>query len=90
MSDHPVKRQMQMIRQRFPGVIVFYRIGDFFEAYGDDAAVVAKSADVKMMHRKIEKEKVPVAGVPFFAAEAAIAKLVAEGHRVAIAEKVGS
>lgn len=88
----PVTRQVAQIRHRFPNTILLFRLGDFLEAYEDDAHVVAGILDTRINSRKTNdgSRRVDVTGFPFSAGEASISQLVAAGHRVAICDRVGS
>ncbi len=76
--------QWQACKQRAPEALLLFRLGDFYEAFHEDASVLSKELDVTLTQR----QGVPMAGVPFHAAEGYIEKLVTKGHRVAIAEQL--
>ncbi|HEX9105402.1 MAG TPA: DNA mismatch repair protein MutS, partial [Polyangia bacterium] len=82
-------RQYLEIKEAHPDCIVFFRLGDFYEMFFDDAVVVARSLDLTLTSRDKGKENpVPMCGVPHHAARHYLAKLVARGFKVAIAEQV--
>lgn len=86
----PVRRQYLSIKKQHPDKIVFFRLGDFYETFDDDAKVVADELDIVLTSRKVAKNtRVPMAGVPYHAADGYIAKLIEKGYQVAIAEQIG-
>ena len=86
----PMRRQYLRIKSQYPEAIVFFRLGDFYETFDDDAKIVAQVCDITLTSRPVAKgQRVPLAGVPYHAADAYIAKLIVAGHKVAIAEEVG-
>src|SRR5438477_4745661 len=85
----PVRNQYLQIKKQYPGAIVFFRLGDFYETFDDDAKVVAAELDLTLTSRPMSKgERVPMAGVPYHAAEGYIARLIGKGHKVAIVEQM--
>lgn len=77
------------VKEKYSGCIVFYRLGDFYEMFGDDAVTVAKELDLTLTGRDCGlDERVPMAGIPFHAADAYIAKLVKKDYKVAICEPI--
>jgi DNA mismatch repair protein MutS len=85
-----MRRQYLRIKKKYPDTIVFFRLGDFYETFDDDAKVVAQACDIVLTSRPVGKEqRVPLAGVPYHAADGYVAKLLAAGHKVAIVEQVG-
>jgi len=86
----PVRAQYLRIKQQYPNSIVLFRLGDFYETFDEDAKVVSEVCDIVLTSRPVGKdERVPLAGVPYHAAEGYIARLINAGHRVAIVEQVG-
>lgn len=86
----PVRRQYLQIKKQYPGTIVFFRLGDFYETFDEDAKIVSKVCDIVLTSRPVGKnQRVPLAGVPYHAVEGYIAKLIKAGHKVAIVEQVG-
>jgi DNA mismatch repair protein MutS len=86
----PVRRQYLHIKRQYPDAIVFFRLGDFYETFDEDAEIVARVCDVVLTSRPIgPNERVPLAGVPYHSADTHIARLVKAGHKVAIVEQVG-
>jgi DNA mismatch repair protein MutS len=91
MTDHtPMMQQYLNIKREHPHELVFYRMGDFYELFYDDARNAAKLLDITLTARgKSAGEPIPMAGVPFHAAENYIGRLVRAGHSVAVAEQIG-
>ncbi len=86
----PMMRQYLAIKADHPNELVFYRMGDFYELFYDDARKAAKLLDVTLTARgKSGGEPIPMAGVPYHAAEGYLAKLVKQGVSVAICEQIG-
>lgn len=87
----PSRRQYLDIKAQHPEAVVFFRLGDFYETFDDDAALVARELDLVLTSRPQGKgQRVPMAGVPHHSAENYIARLVAKGYKVALAEQVGT
>jgi len=86
----PMMRQYLSIKSDHPGRLVFYRMGDFYELFYDDARRAAQLLDITLTQRgKSGGEPIPMAGVPYHAAESYLAKLVKLGESVAICEQIG-
>ena len=76
-------------KRAYPGAIVFFRLGDFYEMFGEDAVLVSKLLELTLTSRNRGKpDEIPMAGVPHHAAHSYIARLLAMGHRVAICEQM--
>jgi DNA mismatch repair protein MutS len=85
----PLRRQYLEIKRRFPQAIVFFRLGDFYETFDQDAELVARELEIVLTSRPIGKgQRVPLAGIPHHALDSYMAKLIAKGHKVAICEQV--
>jgi len=85
----PVRQQYLDIKKQFPNAIVFFRLGDFYETFDEDAEITARELDIVLTSRNVSKNKrVPMAGVPHHAAESYIARLIEKGYHVAICEQV--
>lgn len=90
-SVAPVRRQYLQIKSRFPDTILFFRLGDFYETFEQDAEIAARVLNITLTSRDLGKgTRVALAGIPHHAAENYIAKLVQAGHKVAICEQMGS
>jgi len=86
----PVMRQFLAIKAKHPGVLLFYRMGDFYELFFDDAIKAARILDITLTARgQSGGQPIPMAGVPFHAAEQYLARLVKQGESVAICEQIG-
>jgi DNA mismatch repair protein MutS len=84
----PMLRQYQEIKRQHPGTLLFFRLGDFYELFFDDAVIGAKELEITLTARNRERgTPVPMCGVPYHAASGYIAKLVRKGYRVAICEQ---
>ena len=81
-------RQYQEIKRDYPGTLLFFRLGDFYEMFFEDAVIGAKELEITLTARHRERgNPVPMCGVPYHAAAGYIAKLVRKGYRVAICEQ---
>ena len=89
MTTTPIRRQYLEIKRRFPQAIVFFRLGDFYETFDDDAKLVAKELDITLTSKPMGKNlRVPLAGVPHHALQAHLKRLVSRGFKVAICEQM--
>ncbi|CAN5299618.1 DNA mismatch repair protein MutS [soil metagenome] len=85
----PIRRQYLSIKRQYPNVVVFFRLGDFYETFDDDARLASDVLDIVLTSREMGRgNRVDMAGIPYHAADGYIAKLLAAGHKVAIAEQV--
>jgi DNA mismatch repair protein MutS len=81
-------RQYQEIKRQHPGTLLFFRLGDFYEMFFDDAVIGSKELEITLTARHRERgNPVPMCGVPYHAASGYIARLVRKGYRVAICEQ---
>jgi DNA mismatch repair protein MutS len=86
----PMRQQYLRIKKQYPDTIVFFRLGDFYETFDDDAKLVAQVCDIVLTSRPVGKnQRVPLAGVPYHSVEGYIATLLQAGHKVAMVEQVG-
>ena len=89
-SVSPVRRQYLDIKREYPHAIVFFRLGDFYETFDEDAQTAARVLDIVLTTRNVGKgQRVPMAGIPHHAAENYMARLIEAGHHVAICEQMG-
>ena len=91
MADTPMMQQYTRIKEQNADCILFFRLGDFYEMFGEDAAVAAKELDLVLTSRSknvSEEDKVPMCGLPYHAADGYIARLLAKGYKVAICEQM--
>ena len=87
----PMKRQYNQIKERNQDSILFFRLGDFYEMFDEDAKVAAKELDLTLTTRDRKKppeEQTPMCGVPYHSVDAYIARLVQKGYKVAICDQV--
>src|SRR6056300_269380 len=86
----PMLQQYLEIKSQHQDAILFYRLGDFYEMFFDDAVTASKVLGITLTSRnnKDDKNKVPLCGIPYHAAPNYLAKLVTAGFRVAICEQV--
>ena len=89
MELTPMMQQYLETKNRHPDEILFFRLGDFYEMFFDDAKLVSRELGLTLTSRSGNKEKTPMCGVPYHAAESYIAKLINKGYKVAIAEQIG-
>jgi len=88
-THSPVRAQYLHIKRQNPDAILFFRMGDFYEMFDDDAEIVARELEIALTRRDFGRgEKSSMAGVPHHAAEGYIARLVSKGYRVAICEQM--
>src|SRR5437764_471688 len=87
----PMMAQYRRLKEEAGDALLFYRMGDFFELFFDDAKVAAASLDIALTKRGADAgEPIPMCGVPVHSAESYLARLIKAGHRVAIAEQTES
>jgi DNA mismatch repair protein MutS len=85
----PMMAQYHQLKSRFPGTLLMFRLGDFFELFYDDAIVAARELDITLTSREIGKgRRVPMCGVPHHALESYLARLVDRGFRIAICDQL--
>ena len=90
----PMMKQYLEIKENNPDSILFFRLGDFYEMFADDARVASKELDLTLTsrdrgkHAKPAEEQMPMCGIPYHASDSYIARLIAKGYKVAICEQV--
>ena len=85
----PMMQQYLEIKADYPDAILFFRLGDFYEMFMDDAVVASKVLDITLTSRnKGADQEIPLCGIPFHSCQPYIAKLIQHGHKVAICEQV--
>ncbi len=85
----PLRRQYLEIKRRYPHAVLFFRLGDFYETFDQDAETVARELEITLTSRPVGKDqRVPLAGIPHHALDPYLAKLIAKGYKVAICEQV--
>jgi len=89
MTVTPLRKQYLRVKQKYPEAIVFFRLGDFYETFDEDAKVASRELDVVLTSREMGKgQRVPMAGIPHHALDNYLAKLINRGHKVAICEQL--
>ncbi len=84
-----MRRQYLALKRRYPDAILFFRLGDFYETFDADAQLTARVLHLTLTSREVGKgQRVPMAGVPYHAADAYIARLIAAGYKVAVCEQL--
>ncbi len=89
----PMMQQYRTVKERNPDCILFFRLGDFYEMFDEDARIASRELDLTLTSRdhakdKAPEDKVPMCGVPFHSSEGYIARLVQKGYKVAICEQM--
>src|SRR6266571_7177657 len=85
----PVRTQYLQVKRQHPDAILFFRMGDFYEMFDDDAEIVARELEIALTRRDWGRgEKSPMAGVPHHSIDGYVARLVSKGYRVAVCEQV--
>ncbi len=84
-ADTPAMRQYKRFKAQHPGCVLFFRMGDFYEMFFEDAVLAHKTLGVTLTQRT---EGVPMAGVPYHAVEGYLRRMIQAGHRVAVCEQV--
>ncbi len=86
----PVRQQYLDIKRDYPDTIVFFRLGDFYETFDEDAEITSRELDIVLTSRPIGNGvRAPLAGIPYHAVENYLARLIEKGYHVAICEQVG-
>ena len=85
MKDTPLNRQYAAVKNQYPDSLVFFRVGDFYEVFYDDARTVSRELNLVLTSRQ---EGQPMAGVPYHAVERYLKKLVEKGYKVAVCEQL--
>src|SRR5436190_24014290 len=84
----PLMRQYSAIKKKYPHALVFFRLGDFYEMFFEDAVLAARELQITLTSRNKEKgEPIPMCGVPHHAADTYIARLIQKGYKVAVCEQ---
>ena len=88
-DDSPMIKQYKTIKSQYPGTVVFFRMGDFYETFGDDAVITARVLDITLTSRgKMKGKKMPLAGIPYHALDTYLHRMVNAGYKVAICEQI--
>ena len=87
----PLRQQYLDIKRNYPNTIVFFRLGDFYETFDEDARITARELDIVLTSRPVSKGvRVPLAGIPHHAVDNYLARLIEKGYHVAICEQIGA
>lgn len=86
----PIRQQYLEIKRQYPNAILFFRLGDFYETFDQDAETTSRELDIVLTSRNVAKgQRIPMAGIPYHAVENYLARLIDRGYHVAICEQVG-
>ncbi len=84
----PMLKQYFDIKAERPDVVLLMRVGDFYEAYGDDGEIIARELEITLTGRELVGARIPMAGVPHHAMERYVARLIGKGYKVAVCDQV--
>jgi DNA mismatch repair protein MutS len=85
----PIRQQYLRIKKKYPETIVFFRLGDFYETFDEDAKIASRELEIVLTSREMGKDnKIPLAGIPYHAVDNYLAKLINRGYKVAICEQL--
>ncbi|MCZ7395094.1 MAG: DNA mismatch repair protein MutS [Candidatus Methanoperedens sp.] len=86
----PAMRQYYEAKEKHSDALIFFRMGDFYESFGDDAKIIAKELDITLTSRGRDKEggDMPLAGIPYHAVDSYLPRLIKKGYKVAICEQL--
>ncbi len=87
-SQTPLMRQYHHIKEKHPGTILLFRVGDFYETFADDAELVSGELGITLTKRNNGGDQTPLAGFPYHALDTYLPKLVKKGYRVAVCEQI--
>ncbi|MCI0556417.1 MAG: DNA mismatch repair protein MutS, partial [Anaerolineae bacterium] len=86
----PARQQYLDIKRDYPNTILFFRLGDFYETFDEDAELTARELDIVLTSKPVGKGiRAPLAGIPYHAVENYLARLIEKGYHVAICEQIG-
>ena len=86
----PIRQQYLDIKKQYPDTIVFFRLGDFYETFDNDAEITSRELDIVLTSRGVAKgQRIPMAGIPYHAVENYLSRLIEKGYHVAICEQMG-
>ena len=86
----PIRQQYLDIKRQYPDTIVFFRLGDFYETFDEDAETTSRELDLVLTGRNVAKGvRIPMAGIPYHAVENYLSRLIDKGYHVAICEQMG-
>lgn len=86
----PIRQQYLEIKRDYPDAILFFRLGDFYETFDEDAEIASRELDIVLTSRPVGKGiRAPLAGIPYHAYENYVSRLIEKGYHVAICEQIG-
>lgn len=86
----PIRQQYLDIKKKYPDTILFFRLGDFYETFDQDAETTSRELDIVLTSRGVSKgTRIPMAGIPYHAVENYLSRLIERGYHVAICEQIG-
>src|SRR5512137_1381845 len=86
----PIRQQYLEIKRDHPDTILFFRLGDFYETFDEDAEIASRELDIVLTSRPVGKGiRAPLAGIPYHAVDNYLARLIEKGYHVAICEQLG-
>ena len=89
MQLTPMMQQYMEIKNQYKDCILFYRLGDFYEMFFEDATICAKELEITLTGKNCgQEERAPMCGVPYHAVEGYLSKMISRGYKVAICEQV--
>ncbi len=83
----PLMRQYQEIKGKYPGTLLLFRVGDFYETFSDDAITISRELDITLTRRNNAGDQTPLAGFPYHALDSYLPRLVKKGYRVAVCDQ---
>ena len=90
-TNTPSRQQYLDIKKQYPDAILFFRLGDFYETFDEDAEITSRELDLVLTSKSVGKDKkVPMAGIPYHAVENYLARMIDKGYHVAICEQMGN
>ncbi|NJM54050.1 MAG: hypothetical protein HC846_12115 [Blastocatellia bacterium] len=90
-AETPIRRQYLEIKAKHKDALLLFRLGDFYEAFDDDARILAKELEIVLTSKPMGKDiRVPLAGIPYHSLERHLATLISRGHRVAICDQTST
>jgi DNA mismatch repair protein MutS len=86
----PMMKQYHEVKRRFPGKLIFFRLGDFYEMFYEDAVLASRELEITLTSRSKDKSgsPIPMCGVPYHSVDGYIARLMKKGHKIAICEQI--
>src|SRR5215212_2002197 len=91
MAETEMSRQYKEIKAQYPDAILFFRLGDFYETFFEDAEITHRELGLTLTHRSLNKDKdnqMPMAGLPYHALDRHLPRLIERGYKVAICEQM--